>query len=121
MDRVNELVKRSISEIIRKELSFDLGLITINDVQVAPNLRNANVFFGVIGKDPSAEPQALKLLMDHREKIQHLMSREVILKYTPVLKFVLDTSVERGVRVLQIMDELERTHPEQFEEEEEHS
>ncbi|MDZ4817270.1 MAG: 30S ribosome-binding factor RbfA [Verrucomicrobiota bacterium] len=117
MVRVNELLKRSISEIIRKELTFEKGLITVSDVKVSPDLKNATVYFGVIGKDASAEHEALKALMGNRSKIQALMSKDVVIKYTPHLKFVLDTSIERGVRVLQILDDIGLAEPESDEDE----
>ena len=57
--------------------------------------------------------QKLKqVLFRHRRKrIQGLVARDVILKYTPTLKFIVDDSVVRGNRVLQIIDELEKSNP----------
>lgn len=111
IERVNELVKRTLGELIRKEVAFEGGLITITDVKVSPDLKNADVFFGVIGNKASADHEALNLLLEARPKLQSLLGREVILKYTPHLRFILDTSAERGVRVVQILDELERENP----------
>ena len=92
MVRINELVKRSLSELIRKEVNFDLGLITLTDVDVAPDLHNARIYFSVIGTQPQAEHEALKVLNKNRNNLQKLMSREVILKYTPILQFILDST-----------------------------
>jgi len=50
-------------------------------------------------------------LVRHRKRIQGLVGRAVVLKYTPTLKFILDDSVVRGNRVLQIIEELERANP----------
>jgi ribosome-binding factor A len=52
------------------------------------------------------------LLLRYRARIQHLVARAVVLKYTPVLRFVMDESIVRGNRVLQIIEELEKTSPE---------
>jgi ribosome-binding factor A len=52
------------------------------------------------------------LLTDHRVRIQNLVARSVVLKYTPTLKFVFDDSIVRGNRVLQIIDELEKSSAE---------
>ena len=49
------------------------------------------------------------MLQHHRKRIQGLVGRSVILKYTPQLRFVMDESLEQGNKVLKIMDELERT------------
>jgi ribosome-binding factor A len=51
------------------------------------------------------------LLAEHRVRIQGLVGRAIILKYTPTLKFVFDDSIVRGNRVLQIIGELEKATP----------
>jgi len=108
MLRVRELLKREIGEILRRELPVDqAGLITVNDVDLSGDLRNAKVFIGFLG---SAEQQrtGLALLQKNRSRIQNLMAKSVFLKYIPRLNFVMDDSVVRGNRVLAIIDELEK-------------
>ena len=109
MLRVRELLKREIGEILRRELPVDqAGLITVNDVDLSGDLRNAKVFVSFLG---SAEQQrtGLGLLQKNRARIQNLMAKSVFLKYIPRLQFVIDDSVVRGNRVLKIIDELEKT------------
>ncbi len=109
--RVRELLKRQIGEVVRRELPVEqAGLITVNDVDVGGDFRQATVFVGVLG---SAEQQrtALSLLQRHRARIQALVAKSVILKYTPQLRFVIDDSVVRGNRVLDIIADLERSSP----------
>jgi len=111
MLRVRELLKREIGEAIRREIPVEPGgLITVNDVEVSGDLRNASVFIGVLG---SAEQQrtGLAMLQQYRARIQDLIARSVVLKYTPRLRFVVDDSVARGNRVLDILAELEKTLP----------
>ncbi len=111
MLRVRELLKREIGEAIRREIPVETGgLLTVNDVEVSGDLRNASVFIGVLG---SAEQQRTGLAMLHRyrARIQDLIAKSVVLKYTPRLRFVVDDSVERGNRVLDILAELEKTLP----------
>src|SRR2546423_411995 len=108
MLRVRELLKREIGEILRRELPVNqAGLITVNDVDLSGDLRNAKVFIGFFG---SAEQQrsGLALLQKNRTRIQNLMAKSVFLKYIPRLHFVMDDSVVRGNRVLAIIDELEK-------------
>ena|SRR5436190_6140312 len=108
MLRVRELLKREIGEILRRELPVDqAGLITVNDVDLSGDLRNAKVFIGFLG---SAEQQrtGLALLQKNRSRIQNLMAKSVFLKYIPRLNFVMDDSVVRGNRVLAIIEELEK-------------
>src|SRR5207237_1643339 len=106
MQRVRELLKREIGEAIRREIPVnEAGLVTVNDVDVAGDLRMATIFIGILG---NAEQQrtGLALLQKNRARIQGLVAKAVILKYTPQLRFVVDDSVVRGNRVLQILAEL---------------
>jgi len=109
LERVRELLKREIGEAIRKELPLaEVGLINVNDVDIAPNLQNATVYICVFG-DAEKKKRAMAALDEHRKRLQGILAHAVVLKYTPHLRFVLDESVERGNRVLRILDELE--HP----------
>jgi len=109
LERVRELLKRAIGEAIRREIPVDkAGLITVNDVEIAGDLRNARVFISVLG---NAEQQrsGLAILQQSRGRIQGLVAKAVILKYIPHIRFVVDDSVERGNRVLRLIEELERS------------
>jgi len=109
--RVRELLKREIGEAIRREIPVQqAGLVTVNDVDVTGDLRVATVFIGILG---SSEQQrtGLAMLQKNRARIQGLVAKAVILKYTPQLRFMVDDSVTRGNRVLDIITELERTSP----------
>lgn len=109
--RVRELLKREIGEAIRREFSVsDVGLITVNDVEVSGDLRQATVFTSILG-NADQQKRALALLAEKRPRIQDLIAKAVILKYIPRLRFVVDDSVVRGNRVLQILEELEKTTP----------
>jgi ribosome-binding factor A len=108
LERVRELLKREIGEAIRKELPLgEVGLINVNDVDVAPNLQNATVYIGVLG-DAAKKKRAMEALEEHRKRLQGMVAQAVILKYTPHLRFVLDDSIERGNRVLEILNELDK-------------
>ena len=111
LQRVRELLKREIGEVIRREFDVsEAGLITVNDVDVAGDLHSALVFISILG-NAGQQKRGAQLLNEHRKRIQGLVGRAVVLKYTPTLKFKLDDSVVRGNKVLQIIDELEKTSP----------
>ena len=108
LQRVRELLKREIGEVIRREIPVtDAGLVSVNDVEPAGDLRSATVFISILG-NPEQQKRGLALLTQHRARIQGLVARAVVLKYTPTLRFVMDDSVVRGNRVLQIIEELEK-------------
>lgn len=111
IERVREMLKRAIGEAIRKELPVDeAGLVSVNDVDVAGDLKTAAVFISILG-NPTQKKRGMEMLTQHRVRIQGLMAKAVVLKYTPTLRFVMDESLGRGNRVLQIMDELEKQSP----------
>jgi ribosome-binding factor A len=111
LQRVRELLKREIGEAIRREIPVDqAGLITVNDVEIAGDLRQATAFISILG---SAEQQrsGIAMLRKHRRRLQGLVAKAVILKYSPQLRFVIDDSIARGNKVLAIIEELERNAP----------
>jgi ribosome-binding factor A len=111
MLRVRELLKREVGEALRQELPVQqAGLVTVNDVDVAGDLKTAKVFLGLLGTTEQKKT-ALDLLHKNRPRIQSLVAKTVVLKYTPKLKFVVDESIDRGNRVLSIIEELEKTLP----------
>ncbi len=110
-ERVRELLKRAIGEVVRREFNVsDAGLISVNDVDLGGDLKSAVVFTSIFG-NPEQQKRGLQLLNDHRIRIQALVARAVVLKFTPTLRFVVDDSIIRGNRVLQIIEELEKSAP----------
>lgn len=108
-ERVRELLKRQVGELIRRELPLsEAGLINVNDVGVSNDLHSATVYVGIVGTEEQRK-KGFALLQQHRKHIQSLVGRTVVLKYTPQLRFVLDESIPRGNRVLEILDEIERS------------
>ena len=111
LQRVRELLKREIGEVIRREFPVsEAGLVSVNDVDVSGDLHSAIVFISILG-NPEQQKRGLTLLTRHRKRIQGLVGRAVVLKYTPKLRFLMDDSVVRGNRVLQIIQELETQTP----------
>ena len=109
--RVRELLKRTVGEILRRELdSESCGFITVNDVGMANDLHSAMVFVSVLGSDKQKRTAA-KRLKSERSRIQYMLGREVVLKYTPRIKFELDDAIEAGNRVMSILEEMEQANP----------
>ena len=103
--RVNELVKRELSTIITRDMTFENVLVTVNQVDVTPDLRNAHVFVSVLGK--GSHKGVIAELEENRVALQSALMKNVVLKYTPHLTFHLDDSIERGDRVFKILREIE--------------
>ncbi len=96
--------------IMSREMKFEAPLVSVRAVDITPDLKNAHVFISAIGTKWQKE-EAIKELSEKRQHLQHELARRVILKYTPLLHFQLDESIERGTRVLSLLDEIEQTLP----------
>ncbi len=110
-DRVRELLKRELSTLLLREFSLaEAGLLAVNEVRLSGDLKQATAYVGVVGT-PAQRRRAFELLREHRPRLQALLGHAVTLKYTPELHFVADEAVARGNRVLQILNDLEKTLP----------
>ncbi len=103
--RVNELLKRELSLLMTREMKFEDALVTLNQVDVTPDLKSAHAYVSVLGGKGAAGVMAK--LEANRALLQAELARRVVLKYTPHLVFHLDNSVERGTRVIEILQEIE--------------
>jgi ribosome-binding factor A len=103
--RVNELLRRELSIIVTREITFENALVTINHVNVTPDLKSAHVYVSVLGSGSGAD--VITQLEAHRVALQTDLARHVVLKYTPHLIFHLDDSIERGARVIEILQKIE--------------
>ena len=103
--RVNELLKRELSALLVREMTFANLLVTVKHVDVTPDLKSAHVYVSVLGSE--GRKDVLPKLEANRAALQADLSKHVVLKYTPHLVFHLDDSIERGARVLEILQEIE--------------
>ena len=108
--RINELLKRVLADLM-ETLGFNEEqgrIISITRVDCASNLKTAAVYVSILGaKNEEEEARIVRRLIERKAEIQSLMSKEVILKYTPVLQFILDHSVADGDRVLDLLRHME--------------
>lgn len=104
--RVNELLKRELSTIITREISFEGVLVTLNQVDVTPDLKHAHAYVSVLGS-AQGQKDAMAKLEENRVVLQTQLAKNVVLKYTPHLVFHLDESIERGARVFEILQQIE--------------
>ena len=108
MKRINEQVKRELSDLIRKYLPVeDHGLISVTEVDVSKDLKNANVYISAIHITPDKMKGIISSLEKIRVHLQHELSRKVVMKYTPHLTFKKDLGIERGQYMVDLLDSLE--------------
>jgi ribosome-binding factor A len=105
MRRVNEAVKEVVSEGLGELKDPRIGFVTVTGVDTSADLRHARVFVSVLGSEAKRRKTLAGLEAAHGV-LQARVARELRLKRTPQLAFEYDPTVERGVRMTQLIDEL---------------
>jgi ribosome-binding factor A len=105
MRRVNESVRQVLAEAMPELKDPRIGLVTVTGVDTAPDLRHAVVYVSVLGSVKKRSATLSGLEAAHG-LLQSRLARELRLKRTPQLTFEYDPSVERGVRMSRLIDEL---------------
>ena len=105
MRRVNESVRQVLSEGVGQLKDPRIGFVTVPGVETSPDLRHARVFVSVLGSERK-RTQTIAGLQAAHSVLQAQVARELRLKRTPQLSFEYDPSVERGVRMTKLIDEL---------------
>jgi ribosome-binding factor A len=103
--RVNESLREVLSEGVGELKDPRIGFVTVTGVEASPDLRQARVFVSVLGSERKRR-ETLAALQAAHGVLQARVGRELRLKRTPQLAFEYDPSVERGVRMTQLIDEL---------------
>lgn len=109
-DRIDELLRQEIGAILSREIADPrVGFATVTSVETAPDLRHAKVWVSVIGQeaDRKATLSALGRAMPF---VRHELGKRLHLKRIPEFHLELDDTLERGTRVLHLLDELEAGH-----------
>jgi ribosome-binding factor A len=105
MRRVNESVRQVLSEALLELKDPRIGFVTVTGVETSPDLRQARVFVSVLGSERKREGTLAGLSAAHGV-LQSRLARELRMKRTPQLTFEYDPTVERGVRMTKLIDEL---------------
>lgn len=105
LQRVCEVLKRELGVLIVRDLTFPVPLVTVSGVDITPDLKQAHIHVSAMGTD-AQKRKVITILEDNRVMLQSGISKRLILKNTPHLHFRIDESIERGSRVLDILDDL---------------
>jgi ribosome-binding factor A len=104
--RINELIQREISAYLHTHYKSEAVRLTITSVIVSPDLRDARVFYSVLG-GKAAEEECGSWLEKKSGEIRRIVGKTVVLKNVPKFVFLFDSSPERGTRIVQLLDDLE--------------
>ena len=110
MRRVNELVRAVVAEAVVDLKDPRIGLLTVTGVEVSPDLHEARVFVSVFGSEKKRK-KTMDGLAGAHGYLQTRLARELTLKRTPRLTFEYDPTVEHGVRMTKLIDDLVHDMP----------
>ncbi|HEY3849591.1 MAG TPA: 30S ribosome-binding factor RbfA [Steroidobacteraceae bacterium] len=106
--RLGAEIQRELTELLRRDVKDErIGNVTITAVDVTGDLRSAKVYYLIFGKDgPDAAVQ--RGLTSAAGFLRNALSKSLMIRYTPTLTFELDTSIEQGVRLTQLIDSVNK-------------
>jgi ribosome-binding factor A len=108
MRRVNEAVREVLSRRLAEGLKDPrIGFVTVTAVETSPDLRRARVFVSVLGGEEERQRSLAGLASSHGV-LQGVIARELRMKRTPTLDFVYDESIDRGMRISELLDREDR-------------
>ncbi len=108
-DKVNELLRREIGTTIQRDFEFPGTIVTVIEVEVTEDLKEAKVWIGIVGRMRPA--QVMEKLNARRGMIQSVVSKRVVLRNTPRLHFRLDDSAQRGVDLVNLLEDIDKNLP----------
>jgi ribosome-binding factor A len=107
---VNEAVRKVLSEALPTLKDPRIGFVTVTGVQTTTDLSQATVYVSVLGT-PQEQERTLKGLQSAHGVLQTQVARELGTRRTPILTFEYDPAIERGVRLMKLIDELAPSEP----------
>jgi len=107
MRRINEVLREVVGAAISGDLSDPrIGFVTVTSVETSPDLRTAKVFVSVLGSEEEREATLAGLRSSHGV-LQQRIAAETRMKRTPTLTFRYDDTIERGVRISELLEDEE--------------
>jgi ribosome-binding factor A len=116
-EKVSRVVKEVVSDAITNHLNDPRieGLISITRVEMTADLRIANVYISILGKNDTAQNKTFAAIEHARSRIQSLMAVKLKSKFCPVLHFYKDEKFKKAMETMKLIDkamaELEKTNP----------
>ena len=105
MRRVNEAVREVVSARLAEGLRDPrIGFVTVTSVDTTSDLRQARVYVSVLGSDEE-RAETLAGLESAHGLLQQTVATELRMKHTPTLQFVFDESIDRGMRITELLDD----------------
>jgi len=110
--RLGAEIQRELTELLRRDVKDErIGNVTITAVDLTADLRSAKVYYLIFGKE-GPDPAVQRGLTSAAGFLRNALSKSLMIRYTPMLTFELDTSIEHGVRLTQLIDSVNKRRDE---------
>lgn len=110
-EKVQELLREEIADILRREFKDPrLGFITVIDTEVTPDMRHAKVYVSIMGSEKERKDN-MAILKNAQWFVRQAFMKRVRMKTVPEIEFVLDTSVDKGIRLLELFEQIKSDEP----------
>ncbi len=109
-ERVRKTLMKEIADIIQKDIKDPRisGVVSITDIELAHDNSFAKVYFSVFSTNDEAKKQTIEALEDNVSRIRYEVGKRVRLRLTPELRFIPDDSLERGTKVMDLIDKISK-------------
>ena len=110
-DRVRKAIQREMGEILRVEIQdprLDDIVISTTEVELTNDLSVAKVYLSIFLDDPDKRNEIMTILMEYQKKVRKAIGQRIRLRHTPEIHFKFDDSLERGVRMSQLLDKISK-------------
>ena len=106
-EKVARVIKEAVSDAIAKHLSDPRieGFVSVTRVDIAPDLRNADVYLSIFGKDNTAQNKTFVAITHARARIQSLLAGKLQSKFCPVLRFHKDEKFKKTLEIMKLIDQ----------------
>lgn|SRR5574344_1050230 len=109
-ERVRKTLMKEIADIIQRDIRDPriTGIVSILDVEVAHDNSFAKVYYSIFVSDESKKEEVAHILEEYSSKIRYELGKRIRLRLTPELRFILDNSIERGMKITKLIDEISK-------------
>jgi len=107
VQRVAKLLKQQLAIMVRVTLPEEVGIVTVTDVEVSSDIKNATVFISCF--DKTYEKEVKKHLEENSKEFQRILGKNFQMRYTPKLNFKIDQGLEKINRVEELLKEIKKT------------
>lgn len=113
-ERLGELIRREVSDLILrglKDTRIQSGMVSVTDVEVTGDLREATIHVSIYG-DSEAQTQAMEGLVSAKGFVRSELGKRIKMRHTPEVTFVQDVSLERGDRIMALLNQIKKPESE---------